>query len=143
MSDRSFRDRLAHIADNIDLEQLDGLIVNRIEPNYSTEEDQPSLQRLFLGLEDNQSLPPSAVSPPVVMNEVNLKIKKFIKICKYWGTIILHKSINFGENRNDNRFRYLHSQHKKCFENVEYIFCRDVFYLRQIQSWKIQGKLQV
>ena len=79
MSDRSFRDRLARIADNIDLEQLDGLIVNRIEPNYSTEEDQPSLQRLFLGLEDNQSLPPSAVSPPVVMNEVNLKDKKFIK----------------------------------------------------------------
>ena len=82
MSDRSFRDRLARIADNIDLEQLDGLIVNRIEPNYSTEEDQPSLQRLFLGLEDNQSLPPSAVSPPVVMNEVNLKDKKFIKILK-------------------------------------------------------------
>ena len=80
MSDRSFRDRLARIADNIDLEQLDGLIVNRIEPNYSTEEDQPSLQRLFLGLEDNHSLPPSAVSPPVVMNEVNLKIEKFIKI---------------------------------------------------------------
>ena len=80
MSDRSFRDRLARIADNIDLEQLDGLIVNRIEPNYSTEEDQPSLQRLFLGLEDNQSLPPSAVSPPVVMNEVNLIDKKFIKI---------------------------------------------------------------
>ena len=76
MSDRSFRDRLARIADNIDLEQLDGLIVNRIEPNYSTEEDQPSLQRLFLGLEDNQSLPPSAVSPPVVMNEVNLQIDK-------------------------------------------------------------------
>ena len=73
MSDRSFRDRLARIADNIDLEQLDGLIVNRIEPNYATEEDQPSLQRLFQGLEDS-NLAPSAVSPPVVMNEVNLHV---------------------------------------------------------------------
>ena len=53
MSDRNFRDRLARIADNIDLEQLDGLIVNRIEPSYATEEDQPSLQRLFQGLEEN------------------------------------------------------------------------------------------
>ena len=84
MSDRSFRDRLARIADNIDLEQLDGLIVNRIEPNYSTEEDQPSLQRLFLGLEDNQSLPPSAVSPPVVMNEVKPKS------CKVYQNIGVH-----------------------------------------------------
>lgn len=50
MSDRSFRDRLVHIADIIDLEQLDGLVI-RAEPN-SADEDQPSLHRLFRGLEE-------------------------------------------------------------------------------------------
>ena len=74
MSDRNFRDRLARIADNIDLEQLDGLIVNRIEPSYATEEDQPSLQRLFKGLENNLAPATAAVSLeariPVDMNEV-------------------------------------------------------------------------
>jgi ankyrin repeat protein len=49
MSDRSFRDRLAHIADLVDLEQLDGL-VNRGEP--STGDEEPSLHRLILGLEE-------------------------------------------------------------------------------------------
>ena len=97
MSDRSFRDRLARIADNIDLEQLDGLIVNRIEPNYSTEEDQPSLQRLFLGLEDNQSLPPSAVSPPVVMNEVKPERWKV-----YQNNVLVTVSYNlFGISKNE------------------------------------------
>ena len=61
MSDRSFRDRLARIADNIDLEQLDGLIVSRNNDSSSfDEDDQPSLQRLFQGLEDI----PGSPTPP-------------------------------------------------------------------------------
>ena len=52
MSDRSFRDRLARIADNIDLEQLDGL-VNRVGPDVP-EEEQPNLHRLIMNLEQNE-----------------------------------------------------------------------------------------
>lgn len=59
MSDRQFRDRLARIADNIDLEQLDGL-VNRSGESSFAEDDQPSLQRLFQGLEENSENSSSA-----------------------------------------------------------------------------------
>ena len=52
MSDRSFRDRLARIADNIDLEQLDGL-VNRVGSDVP-EEEQPNLHRLIMNLEQNE-----------------------------------------------------------------------------------------
>ena len=52
MSERSFRDRLAHIADMIDLEQLDGLVIRR--DSGQMDEDQPRLHRLFMGLEQQQ-----------------------------------------------------------------------------------------
>ena len=50
---RSFRDRLAHIADMIDLEQLDGLVIRR-DSAHQMDEDQPRLHRLFMGLEQQQ-----------------------------------------------------------------------------------------
>ena len=50
---RSFRDRLAHIADMIDLEQLDGLVIRR-DSAQIMDEDQPRLHRLFMGLEQQQ-----------------------------------------------------------------------------------------
>lgn len=109
MSDRSFRDRLARIADNIDLEQLDGL-VNRShhDASYSTDEDQPSLQRLFLGLEENgeviiASSPASAAAaaaprasspaPPPnaapVMEDVDAF---FAHMPDYWGLMGGHRT---------------------------------------------------
>lgn len=53
MSDRSFRDRLAHIADVVDLDQLDGLTDGQSDQGASTpQRDEPNLARLMMDLED-------------------------------------------------------------------------------------------
>ena len=96
MSDRSFRDRLARIADNIDLEQLDGL-VNRVGPDVP-EEEQPNLHRLIMNLEQNE---------PVVVdvrglavngegqnegNQVEMEEGVFDYIPNFWGLVGAHRT---------------------------------------------------
>ena len=96
MSDRSFRDRLARIADNIDLEQLDGLIVSRHESSLD-DDDQSSLQRLFQGLEDNPPSPPVAPAnegrisppPPPVQEGIDMF---FAHIPDIWGLMGGHRT---------------------------------------------------
>ncbi len=60
MSERSWRDRIAHVADVLDLEQLDGLVNRGGPPNN---DDEPSLQRLTQSLEEGPNN--LHVSPPV------------------------------------------------------------------------------
>ena len=71
-SERSLRDRLAQIADMIDLEQLDGLVIRRDSVPMNPEEEQPRLHRLFMGLEqdNNQNNQHQPNPPPPLNNEV-------------------------------------------------------------------------
>ena len=71
-SERSLRDRLAQIADMIDLEQLDGLVIRRDSVPINPEEEQPRLHRLFMGLEqdNNQNNQHQPNPPPPLNNEV-------------------------------------------------------------------------
>ncbi len=99
---RSFRDRLARIADHIDLEQLDGL-VTRSDSSF-TDEEQPSLQRLFQNLEAsdeaNSSLaevvvlpefhpPVVPIIPPVIHEEADMM---FANIPDIWGLVGGHRT---------------------------------------------------
>ena len=88
---------MVRIADNIDLEQLDGL-VNRGEPSF-TEEDQPSLHRLFLGLEEDPSMnevqqPPVAVAvvPPPLQQQPEEIDVVFAQIPDIWGLMGGHRT---------------------------------------------------
>ena len=66
-SERSLRDRLAQIADMIDLEQLDGLVIRRDSVPMNPEEEQPRLHRLFMGLEQDNN---QNQQQPQIINEV-------------------------------------------------------------------------
>ena len=89
MSERSFRGRLAQIADMIDLEQLDGLVIRR--DSIPMEEDQPRLHRLFMGLEqqenqNHQQQPQNNMAADMRQEEVDVV---FAPIPDFWSEYCL------------------------------------------------------